>query len=289
MKKKLTIISIFIFIILLFINYNVVLESTITATQIWLYKVFPYLFIMIIIQDILIKLNVSSYFSNISFYIFLMSLLSGTPTSVYIIGNLIKNKIIDKCYGNLCLLFSFFANPLFLYTILNNIFNSKAQAITLIIIHYLSNFIIYLYVKNSLHTNNKANFPANINLAASIKNSLNTNLMVLGTITFYFVISNILIKTLNMPHIMTIIFRGFLEMTQGLASLINLSFSFKDYIAILFLSFGGLSIHTQAKCIASEYGLDYKFFLKGRLWQIIIAIFLTTIAKTIKIIFIKIF
>ena len=92
-----------------------------------------------------------------------------------------------------------------------------------------------------------------------------------------------------MPHIITIIFRGFLEMTQGLASLINLSFSFKDYIAILFLSFGGLSIHTQAKCIASEYGLDYKFFLKGRLWQIIIAIFLTTIAKTIKIIFIKIF
>ena len=57
MKRKLTIFLIMTLIILIFKNYTLVLESTINGVSIWLYKVFPYLFIMIIIQDLLIKLN----------------------------------------------------------------------------------------------------------------------------------------------------------------------------------------------------------------------------------------
>ena len=45
----------------------------------------------------------------------------------------------------------------------------------------------------------------------------------------------------------------------------------------LFITFGGFSIHTKVKCIVEEYGLDYKYFFKGRILQLIIAIILTFI------------
>ena len=57
MKRKLIIFIIMTLIILIFKNYQLVLSSTIDGVNIWFYKVFPYLFIMIIIQDLLINLD----------------------------------------------------------------------------------------------------------------------------------------------------------------------------------------------------------------------------------------
>ena len=51
MKKNIIYLTILGLLILIFKNYNIVLESSITAVNLWLYKVFPYLFIMIIIND----------------------------------------------------------------------------------------------------------------------------------------------------------------------------------------------------------------------------------------------
>ena len=49
MKKNLIYLTILILIFLIFKNYPLVLSSSITAVELWLNKVFPYLFIMIII------------------------------------------------------------------------------------------------------------------------------------------------------------------------------------------------------------------------------------------------
>ena len=278
MKKILIYLPILIFIILIFINYNIVLESTINACYIWLYKVFPYLFIMIILNNILINLNFYQIFKRPSTYVFIMSLLSGSPTSAYIISNLHKEAIIDNCYADTSLLFSYFANPLFLYTMLNSIFKNNYIVIKLIIIHYISNFIIYLINKNKLNNySNKRNNNLTFNLTHSIKEAINTTLMVLGTIIFYLVISNIIIKSINMPPSLSLLFRGILEMTQGLNYLIDENIIYKEILTIFFLSFGGLSIHTQVKCILDEANLDYKYFLKGRTYQTIISLILTII------------
>lgn len=96
MKRNFIYLTIFILIILIFKNYSIVLNSTINAVNIWLYKVFPYLFIMIIINDTLINLDLESKFKNTSIYIFIMSLLSGSPTSAVIISNLYNNSKISK-------------------------------------------------------------------------------------------------------------------------------------------------------------------------------------------------
>lgn len=277
MKRKLTILLIMTFIILIFKNYELVLKSTIDGVTIWLYKVFPYLFIMIIMQDILINLNLTSYFKRTSTYIFIMSILSGSPSSAYIISKLVNNNDISEDYGDVCLIFTFFANPLFLYTILKLIFNNNSTTIKLLIIIYLSNLLLYLFYKKELPNNKLKGKPQNINLALSIKTSINTNLMVLGSIVFYLVISNIIINTFNISYPYSTFVKGFLEMTQGLNSLIDCNIKLKEIITIGFITFGGLSIHTQVKCILDEYNLSYKYFLKGRILQMIIAIFLTAI------------
>lgn len=277
MKRKLTIILIMTLIILIFKNYELVLKSTIDGVAIWLYKVFPYLFIMIIMQDILINLNLTAYFKRTSTYIFIMSILSGSPSSAYIISKLVNNNDISEDYGNVCLIFTFFANPLFLYTILKLIFNNNPTTIKLLIIIYLSNLLLYLFYKKELPNNKLKGKSKNINLALSIKTSINTNLMVLGSIVFYLVISNIIINTFNISYPFSIFVKGFLEMTQGLNSLIDCNIKLKEIITVGFITFGGLSIHTQVKCILDEYNLSYKYFLKGRILQMIIAIFLTAI------------
>ena len=277
MKRKLTIFLIMTLIILIFKNYTLVLESTINGVSIWLYKVFPYLFIMIIIQDLLINLNLTSIFKNPSTYIFIMSIISGTPSSAYIISKLVKDNEISSNYGNICLIFTFFTNPLFLFTILNSIFNSLFTTIKLLLIIYISNFIIYLYFKKDLPLCNINGKSKNINISSSIKTSINTNLMVLGSIIFYLVISSIIINTFNISYPFDIFIKGLLEMTQGLNSLINLNIKFKEIIAIFFITFGGFSIHTQVKCILDEQDLNYKYFLKGRIIQAIIVIILTAL------------
>ena len=277
MKRKLTIFLIMTLIILIFKNYTLVLESTINGVSIWLYKVFPYLFIMIIIQDLLINLNLTSIFKNPSTYIFIMSIISGTPSSAYIISKLVKDNEISSNYGNICLIFTFFTNPLFLFTILNLIFNSLFTTIKLLLIIYISNFIIYLYFKKDLPLCNINGKSKNINISSSIKTSINTNLMVLGSIIFYLVISSIIINTFNISYPFDIFIKGLLEMTQGLNSLINLNIKFKEIIAIFFITFVGFSIHTQVKCILDEQDLNYKYFLKGRIIQTIIVIILTAL------------
>ena len=70
-------------------------------------------------------------------------------------------------------------------------------------------------------------------------------------------------------------------MTQGLNMLINNSINFKEIIAIVFISFGGLSIHTQVKCILDETDLDYKYYFWGRIYQTIIATILTIFSNFI--------
>lgn len=277
MKRKITILLIMTFIILIFKNYEIVLKSALDATTIWLNKVFPYLFIMIIIQDLLINLNFSSFFKNTAIYIFIMSLLSGTPSGTYIISKLKEQNIITKEYANTCLIFTFFANPLFLYSILNSIFLSKLTTIRLMLILYLTNLILYFIYKKDLPSNGKSINTNEINLSSSIKTSINTTITVLGVITFYLILSNIIITEFNIIYPFNIFFKGFLEMTQGLASLINSSIKFKEVIAMIFISFGGFSIHTQVSCILNEANLSYKYFFKGRIIQTTLVVFLTII------------
>ena len=284
MKKKQDIL--FITIIILIMAYILIYNKKITliikdSTILWFNKVLPSLFPIFILNDLLLSYHIDYYICKIfkknglKYYVFIMSLLSGSPSSAYIIKRLYDDNIIDELNASKLLTFTYFSSPLFLITMLSFLFTNKTTIIKIILIHYLSNFIISLFFK--IKTNEKLNYKVTkdfgSNFASAINKSINTLLMILGTLTFYIIISYIIIDSLNINPINSNIIKGLLEVTQGLNSLNDLFINnnFKIILATLFINFGGFSIHNQIKSIIADTSISYKSFFKGRVIQTLIS------------------
>ena len=287
--------TIFLFFLLFYtlFKYNFILEKSVNdAFNLWISKVFPSLFLIFILNDIIINLNILDQISkpfnklfnfifkthNQSGNAFLLSLLSSTPTSTYVIKTMTEQNKISIDDANKLIRFTYFSNPLFLYNILSLSFN-KYIVFKIILIHYLSNVIIGLIYRNINSNNvniNSNNFSKNnilTILPTSIKNSINTLLMILGTITFYMIITNLLTNILNLNILNSTNIKGILEITQCLNILNKIPFKsiIKEIIAISIISFGGLSIHTQVLSIVNDTDIKYMNFLNGRLLHVLIS------------------
>ena len=277
MKNKKEILIIFLVLITIFYifkNTNSINNYIIYATKLWFLKVFPFLFPMIILNELLLSNNIIYYINKIfrkngiKYYVFIMSLLSGSPTSAYLIKELFLNKIIDLKNANKLLYFTHFSNPVFLISILTSLFDKKT-AYLLIIFHYLPNFIMMFFTK--IESNNNTIIKNN-NYNKALDKAVNTSLMVLGTLCIYITLSNIIIDIFNISSINSIFIKGIIEITQGLNEINSLfvNIRFKKLLAIIFINFGGLSIHSQIKSIISDTPISYKYFLLGRLISITI-------------------
>ncbi len=283
-KEYFTIISILIIYIIVF-KYNYILNTSIMdAMHLWLTKLFPSLFIMFILSNITITSGIlkkitsplNNSFNRIfktngdAFECVLISIISGCPTSSLIIKEMLNNTRIDERTANNLLTWAFWTNPLFLYKVLTIIFN-KSITFKIIIAHYITPFIIGItspsnYKENMCINNNNFTNPVKC-LPKAINEAMKTMLMILGTITFYMIITNLITVYLKDSIILTAVVKGLLEITQGLNSLINMNGSpiIKEIIALTTISFGGLSIHTQVNSIISDSKLNYKYFLLGRI------------------------
>ena len=269
------------------INNKLINESIISSITLWVTKVFPSLFPMILLNNILIDYNFPYYITKIfkkkglKYYVMLLSLFSGSPSNAIIIKELYQKKIINEDDANKLLTYTFFSNPIFLITMLSFIFDIKTTW-KIIIISYLSNFIISFIFKikpNNLKTiKNKEHSISN-----SITKTMSTLIMILGTISFYILLSTFIITIFNLNAVNSLFIRGILELTQGLSYLkdINITSFLKEMIALIFISFGGLSIHAQIKSILTDTNLSYKYFFYGRLLSIIISLILNMLIKLI--------
>ena len=103
--------------------------------------------------------------------------------------------------------------------------------------------------------------------------------MILGTITFFMITSNIIINITNPSSVTRIIIKGLFEITQSLNDLIYLKSNLivKEILGISIISFGGLSIHMQVFSIISDTKIKYMYFLKGRIIGLLISILLLLI------------
>ena len=237
---------------------------------------------MFILNDILLSYHIDYFIGNLSkkrgikYYVFLMSLLSGSPSSAYIIKKLYDNNTIDSTNASKLLSFSSFASPLFLITMLSLLFNNTKIILKIILSHYLANFIISLFYKININNQILYQSPTDFGtiFSCAITKTMQTLIMILGTLTFYIIISNIISNFFNLPFFLNALIKGLLEITQGLNFLPNLLINqkLKIILATLFINFGGLSIHSQIKSIIADTKIDYKYFLKGRIWQTIISL-----------------
>jgi len=159
------IIAIFVLMELL-IKKSVVYASIMYALNLWVKNLIPALFPFFIISDILINYNITNYIpkiiKNFCKYIFnitdnmltilILSMISGFPSNARNTRILYDSNGISLDEANHILIFSHFANPIFiLTTIAIFFFHNNKVGIILIISHYVSNFILGLVFRNKFN------------------------------------------------------------------------------------------------------------------------------------------
>ena len=287
MKKiipKFTIIFLFIMLLVNRINVKI---SVINGFYIWVEQLLPALFPFFVISDMFISVGIMDDLcerigpifarifntSKYAFFIFFISLVSGSPTNAKNIKNMLDNGYILKEEAEKILCFTNFFNPFLIYSIIT-LYLEKSDSIKIILITYLTNIILGLLLRfKKVKINQLVDFKKNnITLVSSIKNNMISLISILGTIIIILVLTTI-IKTNNIY--LNNILNGFLEITTGLINLENLSFSYnlKIILTIIYLSFGGLSIHAQIKSILKD-AVSYKMFYITRILAIIISLLL---------------
>ena len=317
MKKNITIIINFITIsILIFFTTQIlltsdkVMNSVEFSFSIWKGSIFPSLFPFFIVSEILINYGFVELISEIfkpfmnkvfkvngaGAFIFIMSLISGFPSSAKYVREIYKKGLIDEKEGTKILMFTHFSNPLFILgTISLTFLNNKEVGFLILIVHYLPNIIIGLIIRNLYPSENENNnFSFNnifkiMNkkqksfgeiLSIAIKDTINTLLLILGTVTIFLIITTIINNIINITPYYQAILNGTIEMTQGLKyiSILDLPLKIKTIISVMFISFGGISVHMQIISILSDTKIKYFPYLVTRVIHALISgliVFLT--------------
>ena len=288
MKNKLTKLTIIFFFILIFIKKDIMYYTIYNTVILWFKNIVPNLLPMFIITSLIIEsnliINISNIFgklfnkifkcSNYGIFIYFLSLFTGSPSNAKYINDLVNNNLISNTLSDKLLLFTSNYNTLLIYSLLS-LYLNKSISIKIIVIIIISNIIVGLIFRNINYIDLKTNYiKRKINISKIIKDTIDTLLMILGTLIFFNIIINLLpIKNMLLKNILN----GFLEITTGLKGLeyLDISTNIKILLSTMYLSFGGLSIHTQIKSILPD--TNYTLFLKSRLYVIIISIILLTL------------
>ena len=286
------------FIVLFFevlFNKNLIIDTISFSLNTWVNNLIPSMFPFFIISDILISYQIINYIPRVikkyfslifnvgeeELSIFFLSLLSGFPSNARITRNLYQENLISKESASHALTFTHFANPLFVLSTVGVIFlNNELYGYIILISHYLGNIIIGI-LSRKLATNNNINYKPNINksqrlsniLIKAIKSSIDTLLLILGTLTCFLILSSLIINKLNIDPYTSSLIKGILEMTMGLKSisLLNLSDIYKVVISTMFISFGGLAVHMQVLSCLVDTDISYRTFFIARIFHSIIS------------------
>lgn len=302
--------SILILFFLIFIGFEIltesesILSSVNFSLNIFKENIFPSLFPFFILSSLLINYGFIEFMGNLfklpmnkifkinskCAFIFFMSIISGNPSNAKYTRELLQNKDINKYEATKILCFSSFVNPLFILGAVGTFLNNKEVPILIITIHYLSNIITGILIRN-YHPSEKEksdlkNIINSVNekrinhkesfgtiLTNSLIDSINTLLLILGVITVCLVLTTIIDNNININSTFQSILNGFVEMTQGLKyiSLENIPLKLKSILTVMILSFGGLSVHMQIMSILSDTEIKYLPFLSSRILSSLIS------------------
>ena len=285
MKKTLTFIVFITSIFLILLNSYEIMEGIKFSFYICINNLFPSLIPFMLLSNILIKYNfvseVNDLFGNLmklfkvnknASFVFIMSILSGSPSNAKYIKDLLDNKLININDAKKCLKFCHFTTPVLVigtrgYTFLNN----KKLGLIILISHFLSSIIIGLFNKKDKEIyndfniiNNKSNFI--IILKESIFITINNLFLILGIITTTIIITTIINNIININNNFKFIY-GLIEITQGLKylSISNLNIELKTIISSFLISFGGICIHIQVLSILDNKKIRYFPYFMSRI------------------------
>ena len=209
------------------------------------------------------------------FYVTIMSILSGIPSGSKYTKDLLDKGLISNKTANYLLSFTHFPNPMFVLNTVTILLN-KTLALKILICLILSNLIIALIFKppkkEVIIINDSPSKDFSESLSKAIIDSLKVILIIYGTSVFFYLITVIINKYLTLNVLSHVLLNGIFDLTKGLFSISLLSNKLlKSLLIIIFFSFGSLSIHIQIKSIITNTSLKYKYFILGRLLQILFA------------------
>ena len=272
MKNTLKDLLIFTLLLLAYIyiinNIEYIKDQTIYILKISINNIIPILFPTLILSNIIFSSNIpyliNKYLKINPIYI--LSIISGSPTNAYILKN--NNKDITKHLS-----LTNYPSLIFIYNYLLLIFN-KRIAIILILLNILSNIILYFVIKPS-----KLNQP-NINkisliqlITSSISSASTTIISIIATCIFYAILPTSLINNTYLKSLLLSI----TEITSSLnnISIINIPLNIKLLFTIITISTTGLCIQTQILNITNN--INIKEYIKNRLLHLAIYLSLTYI------------
>ena len=276
-------------IFFIFTNSSIINDSIFFSYELFIKNIFPSLFPMFIISYILVEIGIPEFLCSIFYkffnklflvksdasFVFFMSMLTGFPSSAKYIDMLIEKNRIDSHDASKILIFTFFSNPLFIVNTVGIMFLDNINLGFIILVsHITGNILVGLLFRNYNKTNstdiidarkgikvliNKINTTSFFSVFLnSIKDAINTMILIFGIIVTFQIIISIL--PCNM------FFKGIIEMTTGLRLItIYDNLYFKVFLSTFFISFGGLCIHTQIMNILNKKGVRYLPFLFARI------------------------
>lgn len=269
------------------------LSASLKGLNTWFNIVLPALLPFFIVSDIMIELGVVEFLSRLlnpimkpvfncpgqSSFVWIMSITSGYPMGPRLIASLYQGGSITKAEGQRMLAFCNTSGPLFMIGAVGiGMLGSQEAGKLIAISHYLASLLVGILFRFYRKEEPRRPIPREISnkettppkslgtiLGDSVRNSMESQLLIGGFIILFSVIINLVIKgdaphsLAPVPHGWAFAFSsgsqlikslgaGILEITTGCQLLgeSTLPFETKLVLASFIIGWGGFSIHSQA-------------------------------------------
>ncbi len=270
-------------LIIFLFNLDIVINSTLSASYLFITKVFVSIFPFIILSDILFYFNYDLFlkkiFGNIisklfnvsksTSIIYVLSILTSHPTNSVYIKEMLDRKEIDENDINKILLTTYFPSIAFVIgTIGIGIYHSIKTGVFLYLTILIKNILIGIFLRGKnlskeIQSIKKNNITLQETISNSIIKGINISYTILGNIIIFTIIVNLLNNYLNINSTILSLISGMLEMTSGIfmISNLNINLSQKILLTSFILNFSGLSIIFQTTSILNKYKINIKKIL----------------------------
>ena len=270
-------------LIIFLFNLDIVINSTLSASYLFITKVFVSIFPFIILSDILFYFNYDLFlkkiFGNIisklfnvsksTSIIYVLSILTSHPTNSIYIKEMLDRKEIDENDINKILLTTYFPSIAFVIgTIGIGIYHSIKTGVFLYLTILIKNILIGIFLRGKnlskeIQSIKKNNITLQETISNSIIKGINISYTILGNIIIFTIIVNLLNNYLNISSTILSLMSGMFEMTSGIfmISNLNINLSQKILLTSFILNFSGLSIIFQTTSILNKYKINIKKIL----------------------------
>lgn len=282
-KKIFSIFLFFLILMVLFISSKLNFDTIKKTTELFIYNVFPSLFLFALFTEFILNTQIINTISNKlgiilnkifpiskhSCIVVLIGFLCGFPNGAKTIISLLDENKITKKQANFLLFFNNNCNPIFIFSTIGiSFFNNNSIGYLLLTCHFLSSVLIgicasIIYIHNIIHEKTvflntfeqKTYFkdkkiPIFDNLKLSMKKSFMTLLNIFGFMIIFSIVSENISLLLNSfiknQDLIKIIISPF-EITTGIFNIlyIDKTIEFKLILSSFLLGFSGICIISQ--------------------------------------------